>query len=111
MTTIPMTDKTLRVLLPDGIGYVEIRTDGINGPTGYPVVGVDVVSLARRTPAADGRLYEPRFDHDCGVILIGRPGSKLAGDLRVAAVLEAHDAGNHSTCPATCPVIRNTAGH
>jgi hypothetical protein len=105
--TLPMTDKRLRVLLPDGIGYVEIRTGNVHGPTGYPVVGVELVSYALDTPARDGRLYEPARDRDNGVVLIGRPGPKLAEQERQVAwferVIKKHDSGDHTECPETCP--------
>jgi hypothetical protein len=105
--TIPMTDKILRVQLPDGIGYVEIYTGGVNGPTGYPAVGVDVVSKTKHTDAADGRRYWPQFDHDCGVILVGKPGPRLLEQQRMAdwagRVFRKHDSGDHSECPDTCP--------
>ena len=69
-----MRDKTLRVLLPDGIGYVEIRTGNVQGSTGYPVVGVEVVSSTIDTPADDGRLYEPTVvAWQNTILLTGRP--------------------------------------
>lgn len=72
--TLPMTDKTLRVLLPDGIGYVEIRTGNVHGLTGYPVVAMEVVSYALDAPAKDGRLYEPQFNLGQNTIyMVGRP--------------------------------------
>jgi hypothetical protein len=105
--TMPMTDKTLRILLPDGIGYVEIRTGNVHGPTGYPVVGVEVVSYTKNTPAADGRLYEPARDRDSSVVLIGRPGPRLEEQQRQVAwfekVIRLHDSGDHTECLATCP--------
>lgn len=73
--TLPMTDKTLRVLLPDGIGYVEIRTGAVDGRTGYPVVAVETVSYTLDTPAGDGRMYEPQFlASKTTVLLVGYPG-------------------------------------
>jgi hypothetical protein len=73
--TLPMTGKTLRVLLPDGIGYVEIRTGRVHGPTGYPVVAVEAVSYTIDTPAGDGRMYEQRSSPSPGtILLLGYPG-------------------------------------
>jgi hypothetical protein len=99
--------EAVTVKLPHGIGYVEIRANGVNGPTGYPVIGVEVISQSRNTPAADGRLYEPRFDHDCGVVLIGRPGPQLLEQQRQVEwferVIKMHDRGDHTECPETCP--------
>jgi hypothetical protein len=100
-------EAVIKIKLPRRIGYVEIRTDGVNGPTGYPVIGVDVVSKTRATPAADGRLYEPRFDRDCAVVLIGRPGPRMLEQQRQLAWFEKairlHDSGDHTECPDTCP--------
>jgi hypothetical protein len=63
-----------RVFLPHGIGYVEIRTGNVNGPTGYPVVAVEVVSDALDTPAQDGRTYEPFFNLGQNTIyMVGYP--------------------------------------
>lgn len=99
----------LRIDLPHRIGHVEIRTTDVNGPTGYPVIGVEVVSATRHTPAADGRLYRPQFDHDCGVVLVGEPGPALREQerfaQRMADVLKAHDSGDHSSCPSICPAV------
>ena len=39
------TGESVRVDLPDGIGYVEIRANNVHGPTGYPAIGVSVVIL------------------------------------------------------------------
>lgn len=61
-------EPTIRIRLPHGIGYVEIRTGNIQPTTGYPVVAVDVVSHAIDTPAEDGRFYEPRFKHTHNMI-------------------------------------------
>jgi hypothetical protein len=75
--TMPMEEDTLRVLLPNGIGYVEIRTGNVHGPTGYPVVTTEMVSYAIDTPAADGRLYEPKFNLGRNTIyMVGRPDTK-----------------------------------
>lgn len=95
--------ESVTVQLPHNIGHVEIRTDGVNPGTGNPTVGVDVVSRTKRIPAGDGRLYRPQFDHDCGVVLIGRPGPGLIEDQRLADVMKAHESGDHSDCPDTCP--------
>lgn len=108
-------DETiLKIMLPRGIGYVEIRTDSVNGRTGYPVIGVDVVSETKHSDAKDGRRYWPHFDHDCGVVLIGEPGPKMLEQERfmehAARVIKAHDSGDHSTCPPTCPAVIATAG-
>jgi hypothetical protein len=100
------------VRLPHGIGYVEIRTTGVNGPTGHPVIGVDVVSETTRTDAADGRRYHPHFDHDCGVVLVGDPGPKMLEQERFARqfaeVITSHDSGEHSFCPESCPALATT---
>lgn len=102
---------TLRVDLPHGIGYVEIRTGDVHGPTGYPVIGVDVISQARNTPAEDGRLYEPARDRDCGVVLVGRPGPRLLEQQRQVKwfekVIRKHDSGDHTECPESCPAKEN----
>lgn len=99
--------ESVTVQLPHGIGYVEIRTDGVNGATGWPAIGVDAVSRTTNTPAEDGRLYRPYFDHDCGVVLIGEPGLKLAEQERqvewVETVFAQHNNGDHSDCPDNCP--------
>jgi hypothetical protein len=97
-----------RIILPHGIGFVEIRTGGsVHGPTGYPVIGVDVISETRHAPAEDGRIYEPARDHDSGVVLVGRPGPRLLEQERqikwFAEVISKHDTGDHSICPETCP--------
>jgi hypothetical protein len=67
-------NETLSLELPDGIGAVHIRTGNIHGPTGYPVITVEVVSDSLDTPARDGRLYEPQFNgiHNT-VYMVGRP--------------------------------------
>ncbi len=66
--------ETLRAHLPHGIGYVEIRTGNVHGPTGYPVVAVEVVSNSIDAPAEDGRLYEPHFKHTHNMIyMVGCP--------------------------------------
>lgn len=101
----------LRVDLPRGIGHVEIRTTGVHPPTGYPVVGVEVVSRTRNTEAADGRCY--RFQSTAhGGVLIGEPGPAMREQerfaLRMADVIKAHDSGDHSTCPETCPSVNRT---
>jgi hypothetical protein len=68
---------TLRILLPDGIGYVEIRTGSVHGPSGNPVVAVETVSYTVDQPAKDGRLYEPRCDPPKNtVFLVGYPNLK-----------------------------------
>jgi hypothetical protein len=97
-----------RITLPNGIGYVEISTAGsVHGPTGYPVIGVEVVSASKNSPAADGRVYEPARDRDCGVVLVGRPGPKMLEQERQVRwfenVIRKHDSGDHSECPETCP--------
>jgi hypothetical protein len=75
--TMPMEEDTLRVLLPNGIGYVEIRTGNVHGPTGYPVVAAEMVSYSVDTPAEDGRLYEPQFSLGQNTIyMVGRPDTK-----------------------------------
>lgn len=97
-----------RITLPHGIGCVEIRTEGsVHGPTGYPVIGVDVISDTKHTPATDGRLYEPVRGGDCGVVLVGRPGPRMLEQERQVkwfeTVIRKHDGGDHSACPETCP--------
>lgn len=97
-----------RIILPHGIGYVEIHAGGhVHGPTGYPVIGVDVVSETKRTPAADGRNYEPARDRDSGVVLVGRPGPKMLEQQRQVKwfekIITMHDSGDHTECPETCP--------
>lgn len=70
----PRQEKTLRVYLPNDIGYVEIRTGNVHGPAGYPVMAVEMVSLSIDTPAADGRLYEPQFNLGQNTVyMVGRP--------------------------------------
>jgi hypothetical protein len=66
--------ETFSVELPDGIGVVHIRTGSVHGPTGFPMVAVEVVSHSVDTPAADGRLYEPQFKpmHNT-IFMVGRP--------------------------------------
>jgi hypothetical protein len=77
---IPMESDTMRVVLPDGVGYVEIRTGNVHGPTGYPVVAAEMVSHSVDTPAADGRLYEPQFNLGQNTIyMVGRPDTKETG--------------------------------
>jgi hypothetical protein len=74
-----MTDKTLRVLLPDGIGYVEIRTGNVHGATGYPVVAIEAVSYseAEGKAAPDDRVYERRFRFDGShLYLVGHPATE-----------------------------------
>lgn len=67
-------EPTLRVRLPHGIGYVEIRTGNVHGPTGHPVVAVEVISNSVDTPAQDGRLYEQRCNHSHNMIyMVGIP--------------------------------------
>jgi hypothetical protein len=112
--TIDMHDDetTLRVQLPGRIGYVEIRTGNVNGPTGFPVVGVEVVSATQHTPADDGRLYSPTFSaRDDTVVLVGRPGPRLLEQQRQVKwfekVIKLHDSGDHSECPETCPAKEN----
>lgn len=106
---LPMkAGDTARITLPNGIGYVEIRTAGsVHGPTGYPVIGVEVVSEAKNSPAADGRIYETVRDRDCGVVLVGHPGPKMLEQERQVkwfeSVIRRHDSGDHSECPETCP--------
>lgn len=99
-------EPPMRIELPDGIGYVEIRTTGVHGATGYPVIGVEVVSETQHTDAADGRRYYFQSSAHGGV-LIGEPGPQMIARERLAQelahVIKAHDAGDHSLCPATCP--------
>ncbi|SRR6266576_5454081 len=66
--------KTMRVALPYGIGYVEIRTGNVQGLTGCPLVAVEVVSDTRDKPAQDGLVYEPEVSnlHNT-VYLVGYP--------------------------------------
>lgn len=100
-------EKAFKVKLPREIGYVEIRTDGV-GPDGDPVIGVDVVSQSERQPASDHYLYYPRFDRDCTVLLVARPGPRMLEQRRqvewFASIIKKHDAGDHFACPETCPV-------
>lgn len=49
---------TLRVMLPSGVGYVDIEPGRGGTLANRPVVAVDVVSTTIDTPAQDGRLYE-----------------------------------------------------
>jgi hypothetical protein len=112
--TIDMHDDetTLRVQLPGRIGYVEIHTGYAHGPTGFPTVGVEVVSATQHTPADDGRLYSPTFSvRDDTVVLVGRPGPKLLEAQRQVEwfekVITKHDSGDHSECPDTCPAKEN----
>jgi len=75
--TLPMTDTKLRVLLPDGIGYVEIRTGGVHSGTGYPVVVAEMVTYAADKPARDGRLYEPQVSGVRNTVyMVGRPAEE-----------------------------------
>lgn len=99
-------EQILRIDLPHGIGYVEIRTTGVHGPTGYPVIGVEVVSKTMHTEAADGRRY--RFQSTAhGGVLIGEPGPAMREQERhvawVEKVFALHNKGDHSACPTTCP--------
>lgn len=68
--------ESVRVLLPDGIGYVEIRTGNVHGPTGYPVVAIEVVSETLDKPAEDGRMYEPVGRMHDTVLLVGYPDNE-----------------------------------
>lgn len=99
--------ESVKVDLPHEIGYVEIRTGGVNGATGNPTIGVEVVLSSTRTPAADGRIYEPIRDRETGIVLIGRPGPKMLEEQRrnewFKKVIRKHDSDNHSECPETCP--------
>lgn len=99
--------EAVKVLLPDGIGYVEIRTGNVHGPTGFPVVGVDVESKATQRPARDGLLYTPYRDRESGVVLVGKPGPQMLERQRQVAWVEMvfalHNSGDHSECPDTCP--------
>jgi hypothetical protein len=108
--SIQRGEPPMRIELPDEIGYVEIRTTGIHPPTGYPVIGVDVISKTKITPAADGRIYEPARARDDGIVLIGRPGPELLErekfEERLSEVFEAHASGEHAFCPDTCPAVK-----
>lgn len=65
--------ESLKVWLPHGIGYVEIRTGNVEGRTGDPVVAVEVVSDTLDTPATDGRNYEQYYDSMHNTVrLVGR---------------------------------------
>jgi len=108
--TIIMQDdeKVLHVRLPGRIGYVEIRTGLLHGPTGYPTVGVEVVSDTVHTPADDGRIYSAVYTvRDDTVVLVGRPSPSLLEQERLAEhagrVIRLHDSGDHSECPEGCP--------
>ena len=69
--------KTMRITLPHGIGYVEIRTGNVHGPTGHPVVAVEVISDSIDTPAQDGRLYEQQCNHSHNTIfMVGVPANE-----------------------------------
>lgn len=101
-----------KITLPNGIGYVEIRTSGVNPPTGNPAINVDVVSETTHAVAGDGRNYEPvfttRYDN---VVLVGYPGPKMLAQQRwaelCAAVGRKHNSGDHTQCPETCPAKEN----
>lgn len=74
--TVFMSDDltTVRVRLPDGIGYVEIQTGKRDIRSGNPMILVEVVSDTLDTPAADGRFYEESHDSMTSTVrLIGRP--------------------------------------
>jgi len=66
--------EKLRVKFPDSIGYVDISTGAVNGPTGWPVVSASVTSTSEDGPAEDGRYYEPQYNgiHHM-VYMAGRP--------------------------------------
>lgn len=100
--------EAVRVQLPHRIGYVEIRTAGVNPATGHPTIGVDVVQIWPRNPAADGRIYKAVRDRETGVVLIGHPGPEMLEKQRQVEwferVIKKHDSGNHSECPIDCPV-------
>lgn len=101
--------ESVTVKLPRGIGRVEIRTAGVNGPTGYPVIGVGLYSATECSPAADGRLYVPLPVHrDDEAALIGTPTPWMLEQQRQVAwvekVFELHNSGNHTECSETCPV-------
>lgn len=100
------TGESVRVDLPDGIGYVEIRANNVHGPTGYPAIGVSVVSQTLNRPAADGRLYEPVFKFDgTEITLVGNPGPQLREAMKLGAIIKAHDSGDHTRCPDACPAL------
>lgn len=108
-------EKILRVRLPEGIGYLEIRTGGVNGPTGYPAVAVEVVTDPH-TPAADGRLYSATYTvRDDTVVLVGRPSPELLEMQRAieyaGKVIKLHDSGDHSKCPESCPAKSGEPTH
>ena len=106
--TVLMHDNepVLKIKLPHGIGYVEIRNDGaVHGPTGYPVIGVEVTSQTVHREAANGRLYH--FESSAhGGALVGEPGPKMLEQQRfmkeAAKIIVAHDGGDHSKCPDAC---------
>lgn len=65
--------ETLCVELPRGIGVVNIRTGLVHGPTGSPMISVEVVSDTLDTPADDGRFYEQHYNSMQETVhLIGR---------------------------------------
>jgi hypothetical protein len=99
----------LRIHLPRGIGFVEIRANSIHSQTGYPMIAVELVCDEER-PAADGRVYEQRFKFDGSLLYaIGKPGPKLLEQERfmreMAEVITAHDSGDHTKCPPSCPTM------
>jgi hypothetical protein len=95
----------LRIHLPRGIGFVEIHNNGVHGATGYPVIGVEVVSETLHSDAADGRRYSFQSTAH-GAVLIGEPGPKMLEQERfmreMAKVIAAHDSGDHTGCPEAC---------
>lgn len=108
-TIFMQDDETrLRVRLPHHIGFVEIRTGGVHGPTGHPVIGISARSTTESSPAADGRQYRATHaTRDDEIVLVGEPGPKLLEQQRFAKkmgeVIKAHDSGDHRQCPDACP--------
>lgn len=107
--TIRRSNDLLRLDLPDRIGFVEIRTSGVHGPTGYPVIGVSLVSTRDLVPALDGLLYERIRDSNGDMLLVGKPSPKMLEEQRfmqrAAEIIKAHDSGEHAFCPDTCPAV------
>lgn len=98
----------LRIDLPHRIGYVEIRTGGVNDPTGHPAISVWAYSETEHMPADDGRLYEAVYTvRDDTIVLVGAPGPQMLERQRQAAqvekVFELHNSGDHAQCPDICP--------
>lgn len=104
--TMHNDEGILRINLPRGIGFVEIHNNGsVHGPTGHPVIGVEVVSETRHSDAADGRRYYFQTSAHGGV-LVGEPGPKMLEQERfmqeAAKIIVAHDSGDHTKCPDAC---------